>query len=160
MERSKLTNTLKIIEYREELKSQIRDINYAWLTEFFRVEEMDALMLSDPTKYIIEPGGYIFYAELNGEIVACAALMKVEDGVYELGKMGVYKEYRNLGIGTILLEYCLAFAERQKMNSLVLYSSRKLTNALHLYEKYGFLEVENIGGYYERGDIKMEKQIG
>lgn len=157
--RRRLNKEIEIIEYRDELKNHIKDINYAWLNEFFKVEEMDAKMLSDPHKYIIAPGGYVFYADMDGEIIGCAALMKVEDDVYELGKMGVYKEYRGLGIGTLMLEYCLAFAERQNMSSLVLYSSRKLKNAIYLYEKYGFVEVEYEGGYYARGDIKMVKQL-
>lgn len=154
-----LKERMQIVDYRDELKEHIKKINYAWLEEFFTVEENDALMLSNPQKYIIEPGGYIFYGEVDGEIVGCAALMRVEDGVYELGKMGVYKEFRGHRLGTVLLEHCIATAKRMHMKTLILYSSRKLKNAIHLYEKYGFVEVKYEGGTYARGDIKMELKL-
>jgi hypothetical protein len=44
-----------------------------------------------------------------------------------------------------------------KIKKQVLYSNRKLANAIHLYKKYGFYEVPMDSDHYERANIKMEK---
>ena len=43
---------------------------------------------------------------------------------------------------------------------MILYSNKKLESAIHLYRKYGFVEVELEEGLYERANVKMELGIG
>uniref|UniRef100_UPI003137C2CF GNAT family N-acetyltransferase n=1 Tax=Fluviicola taffensis TaxID=191579 RepID=UPI003137C2CF len=62
-------------------------------------------------------------------------------------------------IGKILLEHCLEFAKQKQIEKLILYSNTKLESAIHLYRKYGFVEIEMEQGVYERGNIKMKKKI-
>ncbi|MFH6949957.1 GNAT family N-acetyltransferase [Flavobacterium sp. FlaQc-51] len=150
-------NTVEIIPFSPDLKDPIKILNKEWLQKYFRVEEKDEIVLSNPQEEMIDKGGLIFYAKYNDEIVETVSLMKVNDSTFELSKMAVSDQAQGLGIGNILLVHCLAVAKENNIQKLFLYSNRKLLPAIHLYEKFGFTEVPLEGGIYERADIKMEK---
>lgn len=152
-------NVVDIIEFSEELSEPIKTLNYEWLEKYFRIEEGDVASLSDPQKHIIDKGGHIYYAKLNGEIVGTASLLKKSETVYELGKLAVSDKAQGHGIGTILIEHCLNIAKQKQITTLILYSNTTLQSAIHLFRKYGFEEVELESGVYERANIKMEKHF-
>lgn len=154
-----MKKNIEIIEFSDELSEPIKTLNYEWLEKYFCIEEGDIISLSNPQKYIIDKGGFIYYARLNGVIVGTASLMKKNEIIYELGKMAVSERAQGLGIGTILLEHCLNVAKQKKIPTLILYSNTLLQSAIHLYRKYGFEEIELESGLYDRANIKMEKQL-
>ena len=154
------TNTnIEIIDFSDEYAEMIKTLNYEWLTKYFRVEEGDKLSLNNPKEHIIDKGGYIFYAKLNDKISGTASLLKKTETVFELGKMAVTENVRGLGIGKLLLEHCLDFAKKKNISTLILYSNTQLKSAIHLYRKYGFIEIELEKGLYDRANIKMEKRF-
>ena len=152
-------NVVEIIVFSEELSEPIKTLNYEWLEKYFRIEEGDVASLSDPQKHIIDKGGHIYYAKLDGEIVGTASLLKKSETVYELGKLAVSDKAQGHGIGTILIEHCLNMAKQKQIKTLILYSNTILQSAIHLFRKYGFEEVELESGVYERANIKMEKHF-
>lgn len=154
-----LENSVEIIPFSLDLKEPIKTLNLEWLRTYFRVEPKDEKVLSDPQGEIIDKGGMIFYAKYKGEIVGTVSLIKINDTTFELSKMAVTNGIQGLGIGNKLMEYCLALAKEKKIASLILYSNRGLLPAIHLYKKYGFVEVALENGIYERADIKMELTI-
>ncbi|KAF2337052.1 GNAT family N-acetyltransferase [Flavobacterium daemonense] len=152
-------NTVEIIPFSPDLKEHIKTLNIAWLEKYFKVEEKDKLTLSNPQEEIIDKGGMIFYARYNSEILGTASLMKVDDSIFELSKMAVSDKAQGLGIGTKLLEHCFNVAKENNIKTLILYSNTILLPAIHLYRKFGFIEIPLEAGIYERADIKMEKKI-
>ena len=150
---------IEIVNYTEQTKEYVKTLNYEWLEKYFVVEPNDVIQLADPQKEIIDKDGHIFYAKHNGEIVGTASLLKLDDGVYELGKMAVTQSAQGLGIGKILIEHCIKIAHQMGLPKLVLYSNTSLKSAIHLYEKYGFTEIELEAGHYGRANIKMEKLL-
>ena len=154
-----LENTVEIIPFTPELKQHIKTLNLEWLTMYFKVEHIDEIVLSNPQGEIIEKGGFIFYAKYNSQIIGTASLLKKDEFTFELSKMAITEKIQGLGIGKKLVEHCLAFAKENNIQKLILYSNRKLESAIHLYKKYGFVEIELENGIYERADIKMEKII-
>ncbi len=152
-------DAVEIIPYSETYKQALKDLNYSWLTKYFRVEKNDEITLSNPKKYIIDWGGFVFYAKFKGEIIGCFALMPVSEDVYELGKMAVSETYQGLGLGKKLLKFAIHFAREHKFSALELFSDTNLKPALSLYVKMGFKEVEFEPGHYERGDIKMRLDL-
>ncbi|AXG71851.1 acetyltransferase [Kordia sp. SMS9] len=148
---------MTIIPFEEQYTQDFYELNVEWLKAFFYVEPHDEEVLSQPKKYIMDPGGYIFFVKIHDEIVATVALIKMKENIFELSKMAVLPKLRGQKIGQHLLQYCLDFSKENKFEKLILYSNRKLKNALYIYEKYGFVEIpieEN--NPYDRGDIKME----
>ena len=154
-----LENTVEIIPFTPELKLHIKTLNLEWLTMYFKVEHIDEIVLSNPQGEIIDKGGFIFYAKYNSQIIGTASLLKKDEFTFELSKMAITEKIQGLGIGKKLVEHCLAFAKENNIQKLILYSNRKLESAIHLYKKYGFVEIELENGIYERADIKMEKII-
>ncbi len=147
----------EIINYDKQYAKYFYDYNIEWLKTFFYVESFDEEVLSKPEKYIIDKGGHIFFAKRSESILGTVALMPTEkDGVLELTKMAVLPEARGQKIGQLLLQYCIDFAKEKKLKGLMLYSNTKLKNAIYLYRKYGFIELElEKDSPYERSDIKM-----
>jgi len=133
------------------------DLNIEWLETYFYVEDFDREVLSNPNTYILDPGGHIFFAVGNDNAIGTVALMKVEDGIYELTKMAVRTDQRGRKIGQKLMQYCIDFGKQNKFKKLILYSNTKLENAIYIYRKYGFIEIDQEAEVpYERSNIKME----
>ena len=150
---------IRIIEYTEVNSLAIKALNYEWLEMYFKVERGDVISLSNPKEEIIDKGGFIFYATVNDEIIGTSALVKISDSVFEIGKMAVTHKSQGLGIGKLLMEHCLASAKEKCIKSLILYSNTSLKPAIHLYEKFGFREIDMEEGVYERANIKMELNL-
>jgi ribosomal protein S18 acetylase RimI-like enzyme len=145
-----------ILPFSEHLAESFRSLNEEWLNKFFVAEPKDIELLSDPKKTIIDPGGTIFFAEYNGAIVGTVALIPHGAQVLELGKMAVTESAQGLGVGKALLEHCIAYAGKNNAEKLFLYSNTKLGSAIHLYRKYGFVEIPLDESSYVRTNIKME----
>lgn len=148
---------MEIISFEPKYSRDFKDLNIEWLEKFFWVEPHDEEVLGKPEKYIIEPGGQIFFVKNNDQIISCVALMKIDDGIFELTKMAVSPDHRGKQIGQKLMKFTINYAKDQDWQELIIYSSRKLENALHIYRKFGFIEIpieEN--NPYARGDIKMK----
>jgi N-acetylglutamate synthase-like GNAT family acetyltransferase len=149
--------SLKIISFEEIYAKAFYLLNIEWLETFFYVENFDKEVLSNPKKYIIEKGGYIFFLMENTEVIGTVALMKKEEKVYELAKMAIIPKKRGEKMGQYLMEYCIDFAQNMRLNKLILYSNTLLENAIHIYKKKGFKEIPvEKNCPYERSNIKME----
>ncbi len=152
--------SLEIIPFHPRYATDFRDLNLAWLKKYFWVEPHDEEVLGKPEKYILSTGGNIFFVKDKGKIVGTVALMKLEEGIFELTKMAVTPKYQGKNIGQKLMEYTLDYARNQGWKRLIIYSNRKLENAIYIYKKYGFTEIPIEGNNpYARGDIKMKLEL-
>lgn len=148
---------LKILPYQSIFSKAFYELNVEWLETYFYVEEFDKEVLSNPEKYIINPGGHIFFALENKKILGTVALMPYDKNCFELTKMAVDPKERGRGIGQQMIKYCINFSKKQEINKLILYSNTILENAIHIYRKYGFKEIpKEKNSPYKRGNIKME----
>ena len=100
-----------IYTYRKEHHSIFKQLNLEWLDHYHLTESHDLLVLDDPEGTVINRGGFIWLAEVDGKIVGSAGIMKEKDGEYELVKMGVKESYRGRGISKLLMEQCLSKAK-------------------------------------------------
>ena len=148
---------INIINFQDNFEKDFYDLNIEWLEYFFQVEEYDYKVLSNSKKYIINKGGKIFFAESAGNIIGTVALMPTKNKlVFELTKMAVKPEYRNKGIGKKLLKKCIDYSKSNNHSSIILYSNKKLNNAIHLYRNFGFKEIKmEKKSPYLRANIKM-----
>ena len=148
---------INIINFQDNFEKDFYDLNIEWLEYFFQVEEYDYEVLSNSKKYIINKGGKIFFAESTGNIIGTVALMPTKNKlVFELTKMAVKPEYRNKGIGKKLLKKCIDYSKSNSYSSIILYSNKKLNNAIHLYRNFGFKEIRmEKKSPYLRANIKM-----
>jgi len=147
---------LQIVPYEAHHRTAFRVLNEAWITRYFELEEPDRRALNDPEGYIIGKGGFIFMALYDRDIVGACALIKIDDEVVELAKMAVDDKAQGKGIGFALGKACIDKAREMGFKKIELLSNTKLTPAIHLYRKLGFVEVPLPPTEYERADIKME----
>ena len=146
---------LQIIAYQPVYAKNFYDLNVAWLKKYFYVEPYDEKVLSNPKEYVLDPGGFIFFAKYNNAIVGVVALIN-QKTFFELSKMAVSPKYQGLKIGQKLMHFCIEFAKSKNWKNITLYSHRKLVPAINLYRKIGFKEVElEKDVHYERANIKM-----
>ncbi len=140
-----------------------RTLNEKWFTRYFTLEAKDRETLGDPETAILKKAGHILMAFMALEEVGCVALIPMGDGVYELSKMAVAPQFRGLGIGRKLLQQAIAQGRTIGARSLFLGSSKKLRDAVHLYESVGFRHVppEELPPMpYVRADVFMEMALG
>jgi putative acetyltransferase len=140
-----------------------RELNEAWIEKFFVLEKPDLQVLSDPVGYILKPGGQIVMAIGDGEPVGCCALLAMPDGVFEVAKMTVREDHQGRGIGKQLLRAVIECGKAAGARSLYLETSKKLGNAIHVYESLGFrhLPPERVHpSPYNRADVFMELVFG
>lgn len=152
-------NNIQIIEYSEQFNEAFAALNKAWLQKYFTVEPIDEKIFANPAEYIINSGGYIFFAKLDDAIAGTFALMKIEDGVFELSKMAVDERFQGQKIGNKMLEFGLGKAKELGAIKVILYSNTALKPAIHLYRKFGFKEVPLGNVDYKRANIKMEIEL-
>jgi putative acetyltransferase len=136
-----------------------RELNEAWIGQYFSIEAKDREVLGDPVAHILTPGGEIVIALLGDRIVGCCALLAMGDGGFELGKMAVSEECRGRGIGKAMLAHAIGRARELGARRLYLETNTKLPNAIHLYESHGFshLPPERVRrSPYARSNLYME----
>jgi DNA-binding MarR family transcriptional regulator/N-acetylglutamate synthase-like GNAT family acetyltransferase len=151
-----LKTKVTIIPYSDRYAQIFHDLNMEWLEKYFYVEDHDKEVLENPRSYIIDNNGFIFFAKYNDKVVATVALMN-EPGGYELSKMAVLPKYQGLKIGQKLMDYCIQFSIKKNWPALLIYSNTKLSPAINMYRKNGFIEIPiEKNNPYNRGNIKMK----
>jgi len=160
-ERAKsLSPKLTIHEYTDDLAADFYRINSEWISSMFSLEENDISILTRPRELIIDQGGIILFVEAEGlGIIGTCALIRIDEGIYELTKMAVLESARGRKAGEYLLVMALERARSMAMETLYLLTNKKSASAVHLYEKLGFVHDSEImrayGSRYERCDIAM-----
>lgn len=149
---------VEIAPFRRDLREHFYRINAQWLERYWSLEPIDRKVLSEPEKHVLKPGGAIFYALVDGEVIGTVALLKdAAAGEYELSKMGVEAGWRGRGAGRMLLDAAVAEFKRRRGGMLFLESNSKLGPALKLYEEAGFVHQRGLrpGSHYARSDVYM-----
>lgn len=152
---------LAIRSYSDDLAEAFYRINAEWVQAMFALEENDVQLLTHPRELILDRGGDILFVETpDAGIVGTCALIKMDEGVFELTKMGVSEAARGRKAGEFLLAATLDRARAIGMDRLYLLTSQKCAAAIHLYEKLGFehsVEIMRLyGSRYARCDVAME----
>jgi DNA-binding MarR family transcriptional regulator/N-acetylglutamate synthase-like GNAT family acetyltransferase len=147
---------VEIVEFDSRYQSAFRQLNEEWITKYFQMEESDHKALDHPIEYIINGGGYIFMALYKDEPVGTCALIRMEDGGYELAKMAVSPKTQGLGIGFLLGKACIEKARATGAWRVYLESNTMLKPAINLYYKLGFRKTSGPPSPYERSNIQME----
>lgn len=150
---------IEIIPFDEKYAKDFYELNASWLQQYFYIEPYDEKVLSNPKTYIIDKGGYIFFAKFDETIVGTVAII-FQESFYELSKMAVSSSYRGQKIGQYLMDYCIDFSKQKKWEHIILYSHRKLIPAINMYKKVGFKEIAlEKDSHYERSNIKMKLDL-
>ena len=133
-------------------------LNSAWIERYFSLEEADRELFANPGK-IVKDGGFLFFARSGKKIVGTCALIKEGNGEFQIAKMAVDEAYQGMGIGKQLLQTCIDRARQQNAKAVCLETNTKLSAAVQLYKKAGFVPVENSASHYSRVNMVMRLEL-
>lgn len=120
--------------------SRVASVLYESFVEYEALYTQEAFAATAPTREQIEGRmreGPVWVALQGDTVVGTAAAVPRGEALYIRG-MAVVPAARGLGIGRLLLERSESFAAAHGYRSLVLSTTPFLTDAIHLYESYGF----------------------
>ena len=149
---------IRIIDWQPVYQAAWKNLNIAWISRDYEVEQVDLDTLDFPEKYFINDGGAVLLAqrEADGEIIGTVALQPFGDGVLELAKMTVAENARGLKIGEMLGVAALERARKLGAKRVFLLSNTKAYQAINLYFKLGFRCVALENKDFKRANIQME----
>jgi DNA-binding MarR family transcriptional regulator/predicted GNAT family N-acyltransferase len=150
---------VEIIDYSPEFQDDFKRLNYEWIEKYFKLEDSDHQSLNYPNKKILQPGGHIYIARYNGEIVGTCALINMNNDTYELAKMAVTESARGKGVGWLLGQAAINKARQLGAKTVYLESNTVLEAAINLYQKLGFRKIIGNPSTYKRCNIQMELQL-
>ena len=136
---------------------QVQESDNLGLAKMIRnvFEEYDApkkgTVYSDPTTDTLfqlfqNKKSILYVAENSKNILGCCGIFPTSglpEHCAELVKFYLPKELRNKGIGKILLERCIAAAKQFDYSELYIESMPEFSKAVTMYEKQGFVKLEN-----------------
>ena len=114
-------------------------LNLEWLEKYFRVEDIDRVVLSDPQRQILDNGGHILFALHGSAVVGTVALKHDGRGTFELTKMAVTSGQQGRGLGRALLAAAIGRFAAVGGKKLYLETHSSLAPAIHLYASAGFV---------------------
>ena len=134
-------------------------LNELWISEHFRIEQVDQDLARNPGK-IIDNGGFVFSLVQLDQVVGVCALFKDTDDRFQLARMAVRPDMRGHGFGRALIERAISHAKDSGAKSLYLLSNTILAPAISLYERFGF-KATSQGQHpvYARCNIVMERAL-
>src|SRR4051794_12100623 len=111
------------------------------IDRYFDAGDFDGELAGLPGKYA-PPEGQLLLARSNGSAAGCVALRPLDAGVSEMKRMYVDERFRGQGVGLALSERVLADARSLGYRRMRLDTSIRQAEALSLYRRIGFAEIE------------------
>jgi uncharacterized protein (DUF1697 family)/N-acetylglutamate synthase-like GNAT family acetyltransferase len=130
-----------------------------WLNRDLCFQNIDEELNRFPEKYD-EPDGAFIIAKENENVIGCVGLTKLDDKTCEMKRLFVNDHYRSKGIGKTLVEKIIEEAKLKNYEKMRLDTLDTMKNALEIYSKAGFYEIE---AYYNNPNtevIYLEKILG
>lgn len=145
---------MEIVDYRPEYRGAFEALVLEWVEKLFRVETADRPVLDDPEAALLRPGGFIFLARSDGELVGTCGLSRRDAGTLELVKLSVTAHARGRGVGELLTRFCVERARRAGARRIVLETNSRLDAANAVYAKLGFTpDASVLTGEFDRADL-------
>jgi putative acetyltransferase len=117
-------------------------------------EEIDSL----PGAYV-RPGGRLALAILSDQPVGCIALRRLDNNSCEMKRLFVRQAARGKGVALALLTWLVAEARLQGYSAMLADTLPAMTDALRLYERFGFKRVEPYSAKPTPGAIYLQLKL-
>jgi ribosomal protein S18 acetylase RimI-like enzyme len=126
----------------ETAKAKELIIEYVkWLNQDLAFQNIDDELTNFPQKYK-EPDGTFIIAKYNGSVVGCVGLKSIDENICEMKRLFVTDKYKGKGIGKKLVEMVIEEARYKKYKKMRLDTLKAMENALKIYYKNNFYEIE------------------
>ena len=89
------------------------------------------------------PSGRLYLAYCNGEAAGCIGLKNIDEKNCEMKRLYVRPQFRENNIGKLLIQKIISDAKEIGYSYMLLDTLPFLQNAIHIYKKSGFYEIES-----------------
>lgn len=150
---------MKVIEYDPAYKDSFIRFNTDWIIDNFGCLEKEDIETFDKIDEELAEGAMIYFAVEGDAPLATCMAKPMEDGTWEICKLGSDKHRDHAGCGSRVFGAAVQWAIDHGAKRLFILSNSKLKPAIHIYEKFGFREIKLVDYGYTRGDIAFERII-
>jgi len=127
------------------LKMTLED--YEKIKDFLLTDFDDFWSNSILKSELTNPNCYYFVAKHDNTILGFGGISQILDEA-TINNIVVKKNFRNIGIASLILQHIIKFAISNNASSITLEVNISNTPAIHLYEKYNFTHVGTRKKYY------------
>lgn len=120
--------------------NDIKDILTTEFDDFWNKKILEEELKNPSSKYLV--------AKQGTEIVGFAGLRVIIDEA-EIMNIVIKKSFRNQGIGSLILKNLINICIELNLNLITLEVNEENSNAIYLYEKFGFKKVSIRKNYYK-----------
>ena len=151
---------MNVVEYDPRYKDAFIKFNTDWIVDNFgKLEENDLEAFQHIEEYLAKGAMIYFAVEDDDTPLGCCMVKPLENGTWEICKLGSNKEKPHKGVGSAVIEPCMKWAIDHGAKRLFILTNSSLKAAIHVYEKHGFREIKLDDYQYERGDIAFECMV-
>lgn len=120
-------------------------------------KEQEKEWLEKKISVILAKKGILICAEINGKVIGNCEVTKKEGRLAHTGGLGIsiIKEYREEGVGWVLMKEILKWAKKLKIKIVILDVFKTNQRALNFYKKLGF----KIYGKLPKGALRRKKYV-
>ena len=132
-------------------------MEYAFSLDFsLCFQDFDNEIETLPGKYS-PPDGFILLALIDKKCAGCIALKRLGDDICEMKRLYIRPEFRNKGLGKMLIEKLIEDARGLGYTKMRLDTiEEKMKDAVKLYRSFGFYEIDAYNYNPEKGVLYME----
>lgn len=123
--------------------ARLMDLSNAYMASLYPAESNHLVDL----EALEQPNVSFLVARNDGEIVGCCALVEAGNGTAEIKRMFVDPEARGLRIGKLMMNALVERARELELEAIRLETGISQPEAINLYRKAGFIEVEPFPPY-------------
>ncbi len=128
------------------------------VAEYLSVQNYEDELENLSVKYGM-PYGRLYIAEVGGEPAGCVALRKLDHDNGEIKRLFVRPSFRGNKIGNQLMELVLEEAKKVGYKSVYLDTLPFLKEAIHMYEKLGFCQIDSYNNSPMESAVYMKKEL-
>ncbi|MBD5520224.1 MAG: GNAT family N-acetyltransferase [Lachnospiraceae bacterium] len=111
------------------------------IQKYLNIQHYDEEIKHLETKYGL-PYGRLYLAYYDGEAAGCIGLRKIDEQNCEMKRYYVRPEFRGKKIGNQLIQQIITDAKEIGYSYMLLDTLPFLENAIFVYKKFGFYEIE------------------
>ena len=153
-------SSFEVVEFEDKYAPDFARLNYEWISKLYHIEEHDHDQLDHPRENIVEQGGQVFFALVDGVVAGTVAMIRMNYESFELAKMAVSPEFQGYRISDKLMQACVDHARQEGVPYIVLESNTRQFAAINLYRKFGFVETPlHPNSQFTRANIRMELNV-
>ena len=129
----------------------IKEILTSKFDNFWNYNVLKEELENENSKYLV--------AKIDNEIIGFAGIKIILDEA-DIMNIVVKKNFRNNGIGSLLLKNLISLSKELRLSSILLEVDETNIVAINLYKKFDFKEIGNRKNYYKNNNaILMSKKL-